>query len=131
MIKTYEEILAFNKENVDAVMQSTNTLSKGCEQIAKECFSYFGRSLDNAAENAKKVSACKSAVDVLQLQSETAKNSIEEFVSQSRKVADISNGVAQESIAPLSSRYKVVVDTINSQASKWASEAANAAKKAS
>jgi phasin family protein len=113
MIKNYEDMVAFSKDNMDAMVKSSNTWSQGFEQLSKECFSYMGRAMDNASNNAKKYSSCKSAVEALQMGSEQTKATIEDWVSQSKKVADISNGIAQDATAPLNARYKAVSETMN------------------
>jgi phasin family protein len=114
MIKTYEDMVAFSKDNMEAMVKSSNSWSKGMEQLSKECFSYLGRTMDTASSNAKKYSSCKSAVEAMQLGNEQAKTTIESFVSQSKKIADLSNSIAQEAAAPINARSKNVADTMNS-----------------
>lgn len=114
MIKTYEDVVAFSKDNMEAMVKSSNSWSKGMEQLSKEYFSYLGRTMDTASNNAKKYSSCKSAVEAMQLSSEQTKSTIENFVSQSQKIADLSNNIAQEAAAPINARSKSVADTVSS-----------------
>ncbi|MCP4393673.1 MAG: phasin family protein [Alphaproteobacteria bacterium] len=113
MIKTYEDMVSFNKDNMDAMVKSSNTWSKGVEQLSKECFSFMGRSMDAVSSNAQKYTTCKSAVEAIQLGNDHAKSVVEDWVSQGKKVADISNGIAQEAVAPINARCKIVSETVN------------------
>jgi phasin family protein len=105
MINGYEEIIAFNKGNVDAVVKSGSLAVKGIEELAKVYADYTGQSIEKANEAVKALAACKSPVEFVQLQSDLARKSFETFVSESRKVAELTSKVINISLQPLNERF--------------------------
>ncbi len=110
MLKNYESVLQFNKDSLDAVVQSGTKLANGFEQIAKEAFSFAGRSFESAVEASQQFAACKTPADVLQLQTKLAKDNWETMVAETTKLSDLSASVVKSAVEPLSSRYKTAYE---------------------
>jgi len=112
MIKTYEDVIAFNKANVEAMVQSGSQMVAGAEQIAKEAFSFASKSFETAMANTKAVSSCKTAAEVIALQQKLAKDGFETFVSESTKLCEMGSVVAKSAFEPLQARYKAAFEGI-------------------
>ncbi len=106
MIKTYEELLSFSKENIEALVQSGTLAAKGYEELVKAYADYSGRNLDKATAAVKTLAGAKSIHELVQLQSELTRESADSFVSESRKFAEIANTVATSAMAPIQARFE-------------------------
>lgn len=110
MLKNYESFLQFNKDSLDAFVQSGTKFANGFEQIAKEAFSFAGRSFEGAVEAGQQLAACKTPADVLQLQTKLAKENWETLISETTKISELSTAVVKSAVEPLSARYKTVYE---------------------
>jgi phasin family protein len=110
MFKTYDDVLSFNQANVDAFVQCGTQMAAGVEQIAKEAFTFAGKSFEASVENVKAVTGCKTASEVISLQQKLAKDNFETFMAETNKLSEMSSVVAKSAMEPLQSRYKAAFD---------------------
>ncbi|SOD89108.1 phasin family protein [Caenispirillum bisanense] len=110
MLKNYEALMQFNKDSLDAVVQSGTKLANGFEQIAKEAFSFAGRSFEGAVEAGQQFAACKTPADLMQLQTKLAKDNWESLVAETTKISELSTAVVKAAAEPLQARYKTAYD---------------------
>lgn len=110
MLKNYETLMQFNKDSLDAFVQSGTKLANGFEQIAKESFSFAGKSFETAIEAGQALAACKTPADVIQLQTKLAKDNWESLVAETTKISELSTLVVKSAVEPLSARYKTAFD---------------------
>lgn len=110
MFKSYEDVVAFNKANVEAAVLAGNKLAAGMEEVTKEFFGYTSKSFESAMENAKAVSTCKTATEVAQLQQKTAKDNWDSFVAESTKLSEMGTVIAKSAVEPIQARYKAVFE---------------------
>lgn len=111
MFKSYDEMVAFAKGNIDAAVQAGNKFSKGCEDMSKECLGLAGGSFDRATETVKALSSVKTPSEAIQLQQKLAKENWETSVAQMKKMADLSQMTMKNAMDPLNARYKAVMET--------------------
>lgn len=110
MIKTYDDALAFSKANLDAAILSGNKLSAGLEEVAKEVFGYAGKAFDSVVEIMKVASACKTPVEVFQVQQKFAKDAVESVVGELGKLNEMGTVIAKSAAEPIQGRYKAVFE---------------------
>lgn len=115
MLKTYDDMIAFNKANVDAFVQSSTQAAAGAEQIAKEAFAFAGKSFETAMENVKAVSTCKTAAEVISLQQKLAKDNFDSLVAESTKLSEMGTVVTKSALEPLQARYKAAFDGLSAK----------------
>ena len=106
----YPEIADFNKETVEAVMASTNTVAKGVEELGQEIATFAQKTAEKNFETAQKMFALKNVQDVLELQAEWAKSAFDGFVAESAKLQDISVQVSTKASEPISKQVNAAVE---------------------
>lgn len=105
MINGYNDLLAFGKENFDAVVKSGTLAAKGIEELSKVYASYTGQSIEKANAVVKALSSAKTPQEFLSLQNQVARESIEQIVVDSRKFAELFSSVLHTSFEPLTARF--------------------------
>lgn len=108
--KGYEEIAAFGKGNMDAVMRSSSIFTKGVQDVNKMLFGLAQNSVEESVSAAKAILACKNLRDVVEAQGEYVRSNYAKYLSEGRKVSDLSVKVLEDSLAPLGERVNVAVE---------------------
>jgi phasin family protein len=109
MEKAYNEFATFNQENIDAFIRANAAVTRGFEQLSKNFVSLATRSLEDAVEASKRLSACKSISEAVELQTRLAQESIESFITEAKKVQELSATIVKDAAAPLTERFKATV----------------------
>lgn len=110
--KSYDEFSKLGKGNVDAVVQSGNVLAKGSEDFYKWAMQMTQASIEAGVENAKKLSGCKTAQEIVDVQSEFAKAQYDSLVAEIGKLNEMSQKVVTEASAPIKARVDLTVQTV-------------------
>ena len=108
--KGYEEIAAFGKANIDAMIQANTVFSKGLEAISKEFIALTQAHLESSAAAAKAIFAAKTLKDVVELNAEFHKANFDKLVANSTKLGELGTKVATDTFAPISARVTSVVE---------------------
>ncbi|MGB0697037.1 MAG: phasin family protein [Rhodospirillaceae bacterium] len=110
MMKSYEDVVAFNKENLDAAVAAGTTFAKGVEELSKEYMAVANKSFDTAVEASKAVASCKTPQELSALQQKLAKEGVETAVADSKKLAEMASSVLKTSFEPVTARAKVAFE---------------------
>jgi len=110
MIRNYEELMSFNKENLDAATAAGKILAKGIEDISKEAVAFSTKSMDSAVAASKQLGACKTPTDFTNIQTKLVKDNWDAMVAQSKKMVELSNAVTKSAFEPMQARTKAVMD---------------------
>lgn len=110
MTNKYEELLAFSKANVEAMVQSSTLAAKGFEELTKAYAAYTGEAIDKTNAAVKALASAKSPTEFVQLQAQLAKENTESLLAETRKLAEIVNAIVTSSMAPIQARFKVAAD---------------------
>jgi phasin family protein len=108
--KGYEEIAAFGKANIEAMIQANTVFSKGLEAISKEFIALTQAHMESTAVAAKAIFAAKTLKDVVELNAEFHKANFGKLVANSTKLGEMGTKVATDTFAPLSARVTSVVE---------------------
>ena len=108
--KGYDEIAAFGKANIDAMIQANTVFSKGIEAISKEFIALTQAQLETTAAAAKAIFAAKTLKDVVELNAAFHKTNFDKLVANSTKLGELGTKVATDAFAPLSARVTSVVE---------------------
>ncbi|WP_448191221.1 phasin family protein [Azospirillum sp. sgz301742] len=112
LLKSYEELNALTKSNVDAVVQSSTIVAKGAEQAGKQVAAFTQASLEQSVATGKAVLAVKSIRELVELQNSYVKQSFDALVAETTKLQELSVKVANEALAPLNARVNLAVEKI-------------------
>ena len=108
--KNYEEVIAFGKENVDAVVQANALFVKGVQSLNQEIFAIAQAALEENAELTKKVLGCKTVQEAVAIQSDVMKANYDKAVTESRKITDMTVKLAEDAAAPIAKRVNFTVE---------------------
>jgi phasin family protein len=110
MFQGYGDFATLGKGHFEAVVKANTALAKGAEEISKELVGYARTSLEQAASATKALFGAKTLQDVIALNSDYAKTSINEFLANSAKLSDLTVKVANEAFEPINERVTVAIE---------------------
>ncbi|WP_029009836.1 phasin family protein [Azospirillum halopraeferens] len=113
LLKGYEDLTAFNKDNVEALLRSGSIVAKGAEDLGKEVVAFAQASFDKQVEAGKAALQARSVRELVDLQNDYFKASVDAFVAESTKLHEMSVQVANAAFAPLSARMNAAVETFS------------------
>ena len=94
--KSYDEISVMNKEGVDAFVKAGEVLTKGGESLGKAYFDFVQVSAEANVATSKAMMAAKTGKDFVDLQSDFARTSFDNFLSESTRLSEMSVKVANK-----------------------------------
>lgn len=109
-MKTAEEVVAFNQGNVEAMIKSGQIWSAGLQDLSKQMAASAQASYEEAVAAFKAMTSVKSLKEAVDLQVGFARSAMEKGMSESSKYTDASFKLAEQAIAPISSRMTMVVE---------------------
>ncbi|MDD2795784.1 phasin family protein [Acidocella sp.] len=110
-VKKSEEILAFNQGNLEAAMKAGQIYAAGFQDISKQFAASSKASIEETVAFTKTLMGVKSVKEAVDLQTGFAKASIEKAVTESSKLTDATVKLAEQTIAPLTARVALAVET--------------------
>lgn len=114
VVKSYDDLANFSRENVEAVMKSANAFAKNIETINTETLAFSKQAMEESVAAAKSAFAIRSVQELIEIQSDFSKNSFDTFVSQMTKMGDLFAGASKEVIEPINGRVTAFVDLVQS-----------------
>ena len=105
MIKNFDDVQKFSKDNVEATMRSFGALSKASQAIAAEFADYSKKSFEDSTKVMEKLLGAKSIDKAMEIQTDFAKTSYEGFVAQASKIGELYADLAKESYKPFESYF--------------------------
>jgi hypothetical protein len=111
MIKNFDEIQTFGKENVDAAMKSFGAVSKSAQAIAVEVTDYSKKAFEDSTAAFEKLVGAKSVEKAIEVQQSYLKDAYEGFVAQATKMGELYADLAKESYKPYENYLAKVAPT--------------------
>ena len=112
--KSFEDVAAFNQDNVDALVKSSSLAVKAAEELNAEFVSYSKKSLEEGVAAAKEMTAIKTLPELVEKQAEFAKSAFDGFVAQASRFNEMYLAAAKDVFAPLNDRATVAADMVKS-----------------
>jgi phasin family protein len=109
-MKTAEEVVAFGQGNMEALIKSGQIWSNGLQDISKQMASSMQASYEEAMSAFKAMTSVKSLKEAVDLQVGLARSAVEKSVTESSKYTDASFKLAEQALAPISSRVTLAVE---------------------
>jgi hypothetical protein len=100
MIQQFDHIQKFGQDNLDTVMKTLGTVSKGAQAIAVETADYAKKSFEHSTTTLEKLAGAKSFDKAIEIHADYVKSSFEGFVAQSTKLGELYQAVAKEAFKP-------------------------------
>ncbi len=108
--KGFEDVAAFNQENIDALVKSSNVAVKAAEEMNAEWVSFSKKSMEEGVAAAKEMTSVKSVPEFVEKQAAMAKSSFDAMIKQSARFNEMYLAAAKEVYAPLTDRASAAAD---------------------
>lgn len=100
----YGDFAVQGKENVEAMVRSGNIMAKGMETLGKEIMDFTRVSIEGNVQATKAMFGAKTFQDMVALQNDHARKSMDQFLAEGAKLTELSVQVAGEAMAPIQVR---------------------------
>ncbi len=111
MMKTTEDLVAFGQANLEAFVKSGQIWSAGVQELTKQMATSAKASFEESMSTFKAISTAKSVKEAIDLQSTFAKAALEKAMAESNKLTDASIKLTEQTLAPITARVTVAVET--------------------
>jgi phasin family protein len=116
MMKSTEDFVAFGQANLEAFMKSGQIWSAGMQELTKQFATTAKASFEESVSTFKAISTAKSVKEAMELQSTFAKSALEKAMAESNKLTDASIKLTEQTLAPITARVTVAVETFGKAA---------------
>ncbi|MEI9989572.1 MAG: phasin family protein [Rhizomicrobium sp.] len=113
-VKSYDQLLGFSKDTVEAYVKAANVAGKGAETLHNEIYGYSKAAIEGSIANAKALMASKSAHEAFELQTGFAKSAFESYIGELTKLGELMVATSKESLEPIQGRVQAWVDVVQS-----------------
>jgi phasin family protein len=114
-IKSINDVSAFQKDNLDAVIASATVAGKGAEKLNADTMNFAKKSMEDTVAASKALTSAKSVQEMIELQTNFMKSSMDAYMSQINSVTDLYAGTVKDAMAPLNARVSAAVEMVQSQ----------------
>jgi phasin family protein len=111
VMKTAEELVAFSQGNVEAMVKSGQVWAAGMQDISKQIAANAQATFDESLTTFKALSSVRSLKDAFDLQASFARSAMEKTLAESGKLTDASLKLTEQTLAPLTARLSLAVET--------------------
>lgn len=110
--RAFEDVAAFNKGNIEAIVESSKIAAKGFEKMGQGAAEYAKASYEHATGTLKSMSSVKSPTELFKLQSDFARSSFDAFVAEASRSTEAVLKLAGEIAQPISNRVTIAAEKI-------------------
>ena len=109
---SFESFAEMGRENLAAVAKSNLALSEGLGAIGEELFAYAKTALASASQTATALLGAKTLEEVIELNSDLAKTTMETLIARSSKLGELGIAATNQALAPLGGRFEATIATL-------------------
>lgn len=113
----YEELQQLQKDNAEALIDSSALAARGAELLVRELNSTAQANLDRTISNGRAVLAARSLREVVDLQASFAAASLEAWVSSTGRLQELSTRITGDVVGPLQARFNATLSQLSATAS--------------
>jgi len=114
MSKNLEDVAAFNQDNMDAFMKSSNIAVKAIEEMNAEFMTFSKKSVEDSVAAVKDMTSIKTLPEFVEKQAELAKVSLDGFMQQTAKFNEMFIAASKEVVEPMNARAVAAADMVKS-----------------
>ena len=108
--KLFEDMTAFNKGNIEAIVESSKIAARGVETMAQGSADYARRSFEASNAAVKTLAQTKSPTEFLKLQGDFARQSFDMMMAETSRSTESMLKLAGEIAQPISNRLAVAAE---------------------
>ena len=112
LFKGYDQFSTVGKDSVDAYVKSGTILAKGYEAMGKEVMSFAQDAMEANLAMAKSLMSAKTLREVIDMQTEYSRKSLDQAMAESAKLAELSVKVTNEAFEPIQTQVNQNVERI-------------------
>jgi len=105
VMTNYSQFAEFNRQAIDAILESANVATKGIESLNSEAVAFSKQSVEDGVAVAKAALAARNVQELMEIQSDFAKSAFDSYLGQMNRVADLMAETTKEVVAPLNDRF--------------------------
>jgi phasin family protein len=110
--KSMEEMSSFARGNVEAMVEAGRVAAKGIETMAQQVVEMAKRNAEATTTAVRSFAGAKNANELIQLQSDFAREQFDKFVADGSKLTEMFVKFAGEAFEPISNRFALAADRI-------------------
>lgn len=103
--RVYGDVGNMSRDDVDALVQTSTRLAKGVQDMSWEMMQYTQQSLQMGMRVANEMMTCRTVEDMLDVQRNFMRQSVDTFLQESARLLEMSSNVATDAINPLNDRF--------------------------
>lgn len=116
LFKGFEDVSQSGKDNVEAVVKSSQIFAKAAEELNKAISTLAQSSIELNMQAGQALLGAKSLQDLVEVQQELARSSFDHFIAGSSKISDMAMKVTNEALEPIQSRINHTVEKLAKKA---------------
>lgn len=105
LTKMMYDAIGASRDNVETMIECGNVAASMAKDMGSEMYEFANRSFTDQVEYAKEFFACRTFNDLFELQNKMAKNSMDQFFSESTKLSNLMFEYSSEAMEPLNERF--------------------------
>jgi len=109
-VKTFDDVTAFQKDYLETIVAASTSMAKGYETIAKQLFAFNQKAAEASMAGAKALVGCKTVQEAVELQGDLARKSLDQWLSESTKISELTVKVTNEAITPINAKMTDAVE---------------------
>jgi phasin family protein len=117
---TYTDFSSFGQDTLDTIVKTNTAAAKGFETMTKYFVDLAGKQFEDAVAAGKKLSAAKTVVEFVQIQTKLAQESVEVALEEGKKVTELATSIAKDVSAPITEKFKMGAAVVTKAAKKAA-----------
>jgi phasin family protein len=106
------EINAHSKKNLEAMIASMTAAAKGAETVGARAIAFSKKSVEDQLAAGKALASAKSVQEVVELQTNYAKNALEAMVTEVNEIAGAVSGSMKDAMSPINERVTAMVERV-------------------
>ena len=110
--KMVEEMTAFGKGNIEAIVESSKIAAKSVETLGQDAADYAKTSFESATAAAKTLAAAKSPTEFMKLQGDYMRTAFDTLIADSARSTEMMMKMAGEITQPLSNRVALATEKL-------------------
>jgi len=108
--KGFEDVSAFGQESMDAMVKSTEIVTKAAEELNADIAAFSKKSFEDTVAAAKDIASAKTPVELFEKQAAFATAAFDGFMAQAAKWNEAMGVATKEAMAPMSARVNAASD---------------------
>ena len=111
-LKSYEDIVSFGKDAVEAWVQAGTVFSRGVQDIGSTVISLAQGVVEENVTASKQFLTAKTIREVVDLHTSFSRAQFDRLVSEGSHLSDLSVKLVEQSFAPLGQKVNAVIDKL-------------------